>query len=179
MNDLTHDACTCYKLNLTTHRPLSPPPPGFPAVGYGDIHATSNGEYVFCSILILINTVKGGGLITARVGLPPVGLPTHTIGFSTGFVMYQISRAARVLLVAAVPHCSFHCRPAAMPSLRSTHPLHTLQIVAAYILGTITALVVAADECTKTFRKHTANLATYTDKHAIPPTLHKSMQVGR
>ena len=50
------------------------------------------------------------------------------------------------------------------------------QIVVAYIIGTITALVVAADKMTKTYRLHTHNLAEYTKKHAIPPDLHTSMQ---
>ena len=50
------------------------------------------------------------------------------------------------------------------------------QLVAAYILGTITALVVSADERTKTFRTHMSNLATYTEKHVIPRSLKKSMQ---
>ena len=52
----------------------------------------------------------------------------------------------------------------------------TAQIVVAYIIGTITALVVAADKRTKTYRMHTDNLAKYTQKHSIPSELHSSMQ---
>ena len=50
------------------------------------------------------------------------------------------------------------------------------QAVAAYILGTLTALAVSADTKTKTYRTHMHCLDKYTRKHSIPGVLQKSMK---
>jgi hypothetical protein len=41
-------------------------------------------------------------------------------------------------------------------------------VVTAYIVGTITAVVVSSDEDTKTFRQHMSNLDFYKEKHGLP-----------
>ena len=101
-----------------------------------------------------------------RDGLPPDrdGLPPARDGLPPASILH--------------PHyevCQVH-KKLSIPLLVFAPPLLPDQLVVAYIIGTITALVVAADKMTKTYRLHTNNLALYTRKHAIPPELHTSMQ---
>ncbi|GAX77319.1 hypothetical protein CEUSTIGMA_g4765.t1 [Chlamydomonas eustigma] len=49
-------------------------------------------------------------------------------------------------------------------------------VVTAYIVGTITAVVVSSDEDTSTFRQHMSNLDFYKQKHGIPKALCNSME---